>query len=223
MGREEDAHLVTPDLLLRAYEAGIFPMAENADDPGLYWIEPKERGIIPLNGFHLSKSLAKTIRSGRFDVRINRDFDSVIAGCAAEGPDRRQTWINARIRSLYGALFDKGHVHTVEVYVDDQLAGGLYGVSLGGAFFGESMFHTVRDASKVALVYLVARLKRGGYVLLDTQFVTPHLAQFGAIAVRRARYRQMLARAMDARGDFFALPADASAEDILQIIADQRV
>ncbi len=223
MGREEDAHLVTPDLLLRAYEAGIFPMAENADDPGLYWIEPKERGIIPLNGFHLSKSLAKTIRSGRFDVRINRDFDFVIAGCAAEGPDRRQTWINARIRSLYGALFDKGHVHTVEVYVDDQLAGGLYGVSLGGAFFGESMFHTVRDASKVALVYLVARLKRGGYVLLDTQFVTPHLAQFGAIAVRRARYRQMLARAMEARGDFFALPTDASAEDILQIIADQRV
>ena len=222
MGREDDAHLITPDLLLRAYEAGIFPMAENADDPGLYWIEPKERGIIPLNAFHLPKSLAKTVRSGRFEVLIDRDFDTIFAGCAAEAPDRRQTWINARIRSLYGALFDQGHVHTVEVYADGQLAGGLYGVSLGGAFFGESMFHTVRDASKVALAYLVARLKIGGYVLLDTQFVTPHLAQFGAIAVKRSRYRQMLAHAMDAQGDFFAMEENATAETVLAILDDQR-
>lgn len=218
MGREHDAHLVTPDLLLRAYEAGIFPMAESADDPGLYWIEPKERGIIPLDAFHLPKSLAKTIRSGRFTIAIDRDFDAVIAGCAAEGPDRRQTWINDRIRDLYGALFDQGVVHTVEVYEGERLAGGLYGVSLGGAFFGESMFHTVRDASKVALAYLVARLKKGGYVLLDTQFVTPHLSQFGAVAVRRARYRRMLANALDQSGAFTALADDASPETILAIL-----
>lgn len=218
MGREQDAHLVTPELLLRAYEAGIFPMAENADDPGLYWIEPKERGIIPLDGFHVPKSLAKTIKSGRFTLAIDRDFDAVIAGCAAEGPDRRQTWINERIRYLYGALFDQGFVHTVEVYEGERLAGGLYGVSLGGAFFGESMFHTVRDASKVALAYLVARLKKGGYVLLDTQFVTPHLEQFGAVAVRRARYRRMLAEALEHTGDFAALALDASPAEVLALI-----
>lgn len=218
MGREQDAHLVTPELLLRAYEAGIFPMAESADDPGLYWIEPKERGIIPLDGFHLPKSLAKTIRSGRFTVALNRDFDAVIAACAAEAPDRRQTWINGRIRQLYGALFDAGLVHTVEVYEQERLVGGLYGVSLGGAFFGESMFHIARDASKVALAYLVARLKTGGYVLLDTQFVTPHLAQFGAVAVRRKRYKGMLAYALAQPGDFFALADDASPDAILTIL-----
>lgn len=218
MGRDQDAHLVTPELLLRAYEAGIFPMAESADDPGLYWIEPKERGIIPLDRFHIPKSLAKTIRSGRFSVRVDADFDAVIAGCAAEKPDRRQTWINARIRSLYGELFDRGIVHTVEVMADDTLVGGLYGVSLGGAFFGESMFHTATDASKVALAYLVARLKKGGYVLLDTQFITPHLAQFGAVAVRRARYRQMLDDALDRVADFYALGEDASPAEILALI-----
>lgn len=218
MGREQDAHLVTPELLLRAYEAGIFPMAESADDPGLYWIEPKERGIIPLDGFHLSKSLAKTIRSGRFTIALNRDFDAVIAACAAEAPDRRQTWINGRIRHLYGALFDAGLVHTVEVYEQERLVGGLYGVSLGGAFFGESMFHSVRDASKVALAYLVARLKRGGYVLLDTQFVTPHLAQFGAVAVRRNRYKGMLAHALAQPGDFFAMAEDTPADAVLAIL-----
>ena len=218
MGREDDAHLITPELLLRAYEAGIFPMAESADDPGLYWIEPKERGIIPLDQFHLPKSLAKTIKSGRFTVRIDRDFDAVISGCAAEAPDRRQTWINGRIRALYGALFDQGDVHTVEVMEGDRLVGGLYGVSLGAAFFGESMFHTATDASKVALAYLIARLKIGGYTLLDTQFVTPHLAQFGAIAVRRARYRTLLEKAVQGDGDFYALNEDAPAEEILPLI-----
>lgn len=222
MGREDDAHLITPDLLLRAYEAGIFPMAENADDPGLYWIEPKERGVIPLDGFHLPRSLAKTIRSRRFRIEIDRDFDAIIAGCAGEGSDRGTTWINARIRSLYGALFDQGHVHTVEVYEGAKLAGGLYGVSLGGAFFGESMFHAVRDASKVGLAYLIARLKIGGYTLLDTQFVTPHLAQFGAIAIKRSRYRQMLAEAMASEGDFYALSEDEPPEAILAVLADQR-
>lgn len=218
MTGEADAHLVTADLLLRAYEAGIFPMAESADDPGLYWIEPKERGIIPLERFHVPKSLAKTIRAGRFDIAINRDFDAVIAGCAAETPDRRQTWINQRIRTLYGELYDRNFVHTVEVYQQGQLVGGLYGVSLGGAFFGESMFHRARDASKVALAYLVARLKFGGYALLDTQFVTPHLAQFGTLAVRRGRYRQMLQRALQAQGDFLALPDDADPQTILEVI-----
>lgn len=222
MTGEADAHLVTADLLLRAYEAGIFPMAESADDPGLYWIEPKERGIIPLNAFHLPKSLAKTIRSGRFTIAINRDFDAVIAGCAAEAPDRRQTWINQRIRTLYGELYDRGFVHTIEVYRGAALAGGLYGVSLGGAFFGESMFHKERDASKVALAYLIARLKIGGYALLDTQFVTPHLAQFGAVAVRRTRYRQMLIRALQVQGDFFALSDATGAEDILALLKPQR-
>lgn len=218
MTGEADAHLVTADLLLRAYEAGIFPMAESADDPGLYWIEPKERGIIPLERFHVPKSLAKTIRAGRFDIAINRDFDAVIAGCAAETPDRRQTWINQRIRTLYGELYDRNFVHTVEVYQQGQLVGGLYGVALGGAFFGESMFHRARDASKVALAYLVARLKFGGYALLDTQFVTPHLAQFGTLAVRRGRYRQMLQRALQAQGDFLALPDDADPQTILEVI-----
>ena len=193
-------------------------MAESADDPGLYWIEPKERGIIPLECFHIPKSLAKTIRAGRFDIAINRDFDAVIAGCAAETPDRRQTWINQRIRTLYGELYDRNFVHTVEVYQQGQLVGGLYGVSLGGAFFGESMFHRARDASKVALAYLVARLKFGGYALLDTQFVTPHLAQFGTLAVRRGRYRQMLQRALQAQGDFLALPDDADPQTILDVI-----
>lgn len=218
MTGEADAHLVTADLLLRAYKAGIFPMAESADDPGLYWIEPKERGIIPLERFHVPKSLAKTIRAGRFDIAINRDFDAVIAGCAAETPDRRQTWINQRIRTLYGELYDRNFVHTVEVYQQGQLVGGLYGVSIGGAFFGESMFHRARDASKVALAYLVARLKFGGYALLDTQFVTPHLAQFGTLAVRRGRYRQMLQRALQAQGDFLALPDDADPQTILDVI-----
>ena len=218
MTGEADAHLVTADLLLRAYEAGIFPMAESADDLGLYWIEPKERGIIPLERFHVPKSLAKTIRAGRFDIAINRDFDAVIAGCAAETPDRRQTWINQRIRTLYGELYDRNFVHTVEVYQQGQLVGGLYGVALGGAFFGESMFHRARDASKVALAYLVARLKFGGYALLDTQFVTPHLAQFGTLAVRRGRYRQMLQRALQAQGDFLALPDDADPQTILEVI-----
>ena len=218
MTGEADAHLVTADLLLRAYEAGIFPMAESADDPGLYWIEPKERGIIPLERFHVPKSLAKTIRAGRFDIAINRDFDAVIAGCAAETPDRRQTWINQRIRTLYGELYDRNFVHTVEVYQQGQLVGGLYGVSLGGAFFGESMFHRARDASKVALAYLVARLKFGGYALLDTQFVTPHLAQFGTLAVRRGRYRQMLQRALQAQGNFMALPDDTDPQTILDVI-----
>jgi len=171
-------------------------MAEDADDPSLFWVEPRERGVIPLDGFRVAKRLARTVRSDRFEIRVDRDFDAVIAHCATSGEGRDRTWINARIRRLYGELFDLGHCHTVEAYRDGRLVGGLYGVRLGAAFFGESMFHTVRDASKVALVHLVARLKAGGFTLLDTQFVTDHLAQFGA----RRRIRRLEAHAASYRG-----------------------
>jgi leucyl/phenylalanyl-tRNA---protein transferase len=202
----DDTITITPEILLKAYAAGIFPMAEDADDPSLFWVEPRERGIIPLDGFHLSKRLARTIRSEEFTVHVDRDFDAVITGCAAPGTDREKTWINARIRDLYGQLFDKGFCHTVEVYRDGQLVGGLYGVRLRGAFFGESMFHQERDASKVALVHLVARLKRGGFSLLDTQFVTSHLSQFGAVEVSRRDYKQMLREALEHEGDWHVWP-----------------
>jgi leucyl/phenylalanyl-tRNA---protein transferase len=187
---------ITPELLLRAYEIGLFPMAEDAQDPTIYWVEPQRRGIIPLDDFHVPLRLARTVRSDRFRIRVDYDFDAVIEGCAAIGGVKRQrTWINARIRSLYRQLFDMGQCHTVEAYQGDILAGGLYGVSLGAAFFGESMFSRVRDASKVALVHLVALLKHGGYTLLDTQFVTPHLAAFGAVELARAAYLARLKRA----------------------------
>lgn len=197
---------ITPEILLKAYAAGIFPMAEDADDPSLFWVEPRERGIIPLDNFHISKRLARTVRSNYFQVRVDEDFNAVVAGCAAPGFDREKTWINRRIRELYGELFDAGHCHTVEVYRENRLVGGLYGVRLRSAFFGESMFHTERDASKVALVHLVARLKRGGFTLLDTQFVTPHLAQFGAVEVSRRSYKQMLRDAMDHEAEWYSWP-----------------
>ncbi|WP_188518317.1 leucyl/phenylalanyl-tRNA--protein transferase [Alsobacter metallidurans] len=207
MARRQDADTeITPELLLRAYACGIFPMAESADDPALYWVEPRERGVIPLDGFQLPSRLARTVRSDRFEVRVDHDFEGVIAGCAAPAPDRRQTWINARIRELYGALFDLGWAHTVECWREGQLVGGLYGVRLGGAFFGESMFHRERDASKVALVHLVARLRAGRFRLLDTQFVTPHLAGFGAVEVPRRDYRRLLDAATNVEADFTAWP-----------------
>jgi leucyl/phenylalanyl-tRNA--protein transferase len=190
--------VITPELLLRAYEIGLFPMAEDADDPSIYWIEPERRGIIPLDAFHVPTRLARTVRSQRFRIEIDQDFDAVIEGCAGAGGAKRQrTWINARIRALYRELFDKGYCHTVEAYQGGMLMGGLYGVSLGGAFFGESMFSRARDASKVALVHLVALLKRSGYLLLDTQFVTPHLATFGAVELSRPSYLQRLKRAIE--------------------------
>jgi leucyl/phenylalanyl-tRNA--protein transferase len=201
-----DQFEITPEILLKAYAAGIFPMAEDADDPSLFWVEPRERGIIPLDRFHVGKRLARTVRTDQFEVRVDQDFDAVIAGCAAPGFDREKTWISGRIRRLYGELFDSGYCHTVEVYQDNRLVGGLYGVRLRSAFFGESMFHTERDASKVALVHLVARLRRGGFTLLDTQFVTAHLAQFGAIEVPRRSYKQMLRAAMDQEADWHVWP-----------------
>ena len=199
---------ITPEVLLKAYACGIFPMAENAEDPTLYWIEPEQRGIFPLDHFHVPARLARTVRSDRFTVAINRDFDAVIDGCAEPKLGRSRTWINARIRSLYRKLHERGHCHSVEVYDGDHLVGGLYGVSLGGVFFGESMFHRARDASKIALIHLVARLKAGNYRLLDTQFVTDHLKIFGAIEVPRRQYHKLLEEALAGEADFGALPLD---------------
>jgi leucyl/phenylalanyl-tRNA---protein transferase len=187
---------ITPEILLRAYAAGVFPMSEGADDPGLFWVDPEIRGIIPLDGFHVPRRLARSIRQDPFEIRIDSDFAGVIDGCAAARSDRGETWINARIRALYGELFARGHVHTVEAWQEGRLVGGLYGVALGAAFFGESMFHTASDASKVALVHLVARLIRGGFMLLDIQFQTGHLAQFGTREVERADYLAMLGLAL---------------------------
>jgi leucyl/phenylalanyl-tRNA--protein transferase len=196
---------ITPQVLLKAYACGIFPMAESADDPGLFWIEPERRGVIPLDAFHVSRRLARTLRQGRFDIRIDCDFDAVIEGCATGTRGRPRTWINARIRRLYRELFAMGHCHTVEAWSDGALAGGLYGITLGGAFFGESMFTRVSDASKVALAHLVDRLKAGGYALLDAQFMTDHLRRFGAVEVGRREYQKLLDRAIAGKGDFFAL------------------
>ncbi len=201
---------ITPEMLLRAYAAGIFPMAEDADDPTLFWVEPRERGVLPLDAFHVSRRLARTVRADLFEVRVDSDFDAVIEGCAGATPDRDKTWINDRIRRLYGDLFDLGHCQTVEVYRDGRLVGALYGVRLGAAFFGESMFHADRDASKVALVHLAARLKVGGFRLLDTQFVTEHLAQFGAVELPRHTYKRLLREAIDAEADWYAWPREAT-------------
>jgi len=209
MANRDSAHVeITPEVLLKAYACGIFPMAESADDNTLYWIEPENRGVIPMEGFRIASRLARTVRSDRFMVTVNRDFDSVIAGCAAPQPGRGRTWINTRIRNLYRKLHERGHCHSIEVYDGDALVGGLYGVTLARAFFGESMFHTARDASKVALVHLVARLRAGGFLLLDTQFVTDHLKTFGAIEVPRRAYHKDLEAALVGQADFAAIPLD---------------
>jgi leucyl/phenylalanyl-tRNA---protein transferase len=220
--RENTFIEITPDVLLKAYACGIFPMAESADDPALYWIEPDMRGIIPLRRFHVPSRLARTVRSTQYTVRVDRDFDAVIEGCAEPKQDRARTWINIRIRRIYRSLFDRGHCHTVEVYDGDHLVGGLYGVSLGRAFFGESMFHRVRDASKIALAHLVARLKVGGYVLLDTQYVTEHLKTFGAIEIPKRRYHRLLEEALGGDGDFTALliTQPISGQEVLTILRD---
>jgi leucyl/phenylalanyl-tRNA--protein transferase len=200
---------LTPELLLRAYAIGIFPMAEAADDPDLFWVDPERRGILPLEAFHIPKRLRRTVRQARYEIRIDSAFDEVMRGCAEPHPDRPTTWINEKILSLYGELFRLGHAHSVETWEKDVLVGGLYGVSLGATFFGESMFSRAPDASKVALVHLVARLRVGGYKLCDTQFVTRHLAQFGAIEIPRAAYRRRLAAALRGEAHFpRTLPGD---------------
>ncbi len=192
---------LTPQLLLKAYSCGLFPMADSADDPEIYWVEPEHRGIIPLNDFHVPRSLAKTIRRRPFDIRVNSAFSAVLDGCAEPAPGRTKTWINRTIRELYVQLHHLGHAHSVEAWQEDHLVGGLYGVALRGAFFGESMFSRRTDASKVCLVHLVDRLKRQGFALLDTQFTTDHLRRFGAIDIPRETYNSLLDEALlvDAR------------------------
>lgn len=194
---------LTPEILLKAYSEGIFPMAERRDSAHLYWLSPEERGIIPLRGFHVPRRLARLVRSDHFDIRFDTAFGPVMRACAAAAPGREDTWINAEILSLYTALYERGHAHSVECWRGEKLAGGLYGVSLGAAFFGESMFSTERDASKVALVHLVGRLIEGGYTLLDSQFLTTHLAQFGAYAVPRDDYLERLERALEKNARFY--------------------
>lgn len=204
-GSQDSRFEITPQVLLKAYACGIFPMAESADDPGLFWVEPEIRGILPLDGLHVSRSLRKTLRRSAFSVTVDRAFDQVVSGCAEATDERPKTWINRRIRQLYGDLHRMGNAHSVECWLDGELAGGLYGVKLGAAFFGESMFARATDASKVALVHLVDRLATGGFLLLDTQFTTPHLKRFGAIDVPRNRYNKMLEKAVAEEADFFAI------------------
>lgn len=210
---------ITPQVLLKAYSCGIFPMAESADDPALYWIEPQQRGILPLETVHIPRRLARSIRTSDLQVRVDTDFEGVIDGCAAARPGRRSTWINGRIRALYRDLFQQGHCHTIEVWNGTALVGGLYGVSVGAAFFGESMFSTERDASKIALVHLAARLIHGGFVLLDTQFVTDHLRQFGTIEIDRDEFHRRLDLALKEKaGDFLAFPSHADPELVLATV-----
>ncbi len=212
---------ITPEVLLKAYACGIFPMAESADDPALYWIEPEMRGVLPLDRFHVPARLARTVRSDRFTVTLDRDFDAVIDGCAEPREGRSRTWINIRIRKLYRKLYERRYCHSLEVYEDSTLVGGLYGVTLGRAFFGESMFHVARDASKVALVHLVARLRAGGFRLLDTQFVTDHLKVFGATEVPRRQYHRLLETALIGEGDLTALGPCITGAQALGHIAAQ--
>ena len=220
--RDDPMFEITPQVLLKAYSCGIFPMAESADDPALYWIEPQQRGVLPLDGLHIPRRLLRTVRTTPFKVKVDSDYDRVIDGCAAPRAGRMSTWINNRIRTLYRELFVLGACHTVEVWNGDKMVGGLYGVALKSAFFGESMFSTERDASKIALVHLAARLIRGGFTLLDTQFVTDHLRQFGTVELDRMTFQRELECALEKDGDFFALPKDAPGAEVAGILADHH-
>jgi len=189
---------------VRAYRAGIFPMAEDAADEDLFWVSPEWRGIMPIKGFHASKSLRKAMRKSGWTIKVDTDWHGIIEGCATVGKDRSTTWINATIRAVYGQLFERGIAHTVEVWDGEALVGGLYGLAIGGAFFGESMFHRRTDASKMAMAHLVDRLDAGGFVLLDTQFVTPHLESLGGVEIPRAEYEERLGEALALEGDWWA-------------------
>jgi leucyl/phenylalanyl-tRNA--protein transferase len=206
---------LTPDILVRAYGAGVFPMAESADDPELFWVDPRRRGILPLDAFHVARRLRRVVRQQIFEIRCDSAFEDVIRACAAASEKRPNTWINDEIVRLYAALFARGAAHSVECWRVGELVGGLYGVSLGAAFFGESMFSRESDASKVALVHLVARLRLGGFRLLDTQFLTPHLARFGGIEISRRHYHRLLAEALSYRAVFpSALPVCAGGDPL---------
>lgn len=210
---------LTADELIACYRRGVFPMADGRDDARVFLIDPELRGVVPLDGFHLSRRLARTVRADAFEIRVDADFAGVVAACARPRPGRVETWINRPIQALYAELFARGVAHSVEAYAEDRLVGGLYGVALGGAFFGESMFSDARDASKVTLVHLVARLRAGGFSLLDAQFMTEHLAQFGAVEIPRARYRARLAAALEEAGDFYKLTPGAPGAGVLQAIS----
>ncbi len=203
---------LTPRLLLSAYAAGIFPMAESRDSTEIFWVDPRRRGILPLDGFHISRSLARRIRRGGYQATLNADFDAVVAGCA----DRPETWINDEIARLYGELHTSGHAHSLEIWLDGALAGGVYGVAIGAAFFGESMFSHRTDASKLALAHLTDHLWRCGFELFDTQFITPHLASLGAVEISRSDYRRCLRAALAKPASIDACPFDASAQSVLQ-------
>jgi leucyl/phenylalanyl-tRNA--protein transferase len=209
----------TVDDLIACYQRGVFPMADARGDDRIFLIDPDRRGVIPLMGFHVPRRLARTVKSDAFHVRIDTAFETVIEACAEARPGRQETWINAPIQVLYGELYRRGTAHSVECWRDGALVGGLYGVSLGAAFFGESMFSQARDASKVALAHLVARLLAGGYQLLDTQFITSHLAQFGAQDIPRAHYRKKLIQALASEGDFYRMPAYVDGASVLQAIS----
>jgi len=210
---------LSPDLLLRAYAAGLFPMAESAEDPDLFWIDPDPRGVLPLDRFHLPRRLKRTLRSGQYEVRVDTAFDAVMRGCAEPTEMRPKTWINEEIFRLYGALYEQGYAHSVEAWRAGELVGGLYGVALRGVFFGESMFSRSPDASKVALVHLVARLVKGGFRLLDTKFVTDHLRRFGAVEIPRADYHQQLERALGVEAYF----EEGLADDPVSVLQSSTV
>ena len=209
---------LTPETVLSAYAAGIFPMSESADDPEIFWVEPEHRGVLPLDGMHISKRLARTVKQDRFTVRCDTAFEDVINLCAASAPDRPETWINSTIHDIFSELFALGVAHSVEAWQDEELVGGLYGIALAGAFFGESMFSRRSDASKVALVHLVARLNAGGFTLLDTQFTTPHLESLGVVEISRNDYQARLAQALKVQGDFTSLPSSVSGSAAMQSI-----
>lgn len=210
---------ISPDLLIRAYRAGFFPMAETRDGDRLYWLDPEQRGILPLEGFHIPRRLLRTVQSGAFTVTADHDFPGVIAGCAEPRLGREDTWINPQIEMLFTELHRRGCAHSVEAWQGTRLVGGLYGVALGGAFFGESMFSRATDASKVALVHLVARLRLGGFTLLDTQFVTSHLTRFGALEIPREIYKQRLAAALEVRATWSPAPDPAALAIEIQHLA----
>lgn len=203
---------VTPELLLQAYRAGVFPMAEHRDDPEVFWVDPRKRGVFPLDAFHISRSLAKTLRRNAYQVTLNAAFGDVIDACA----DRSETWINQSIRMLYEGLHHQGDAHSLEIWLNGRLVGGVYGVTVGAAFCGESMFSRERDASKIALAWLIDLLRRTGFLLFDTQFLTHHLASLGAIEITRSEYRARLAEALEHSADITSAPLAASGQDVVQ-------
>ncbi len=205
---------LTPELLLAAYASGIFPMAEARNDPDIFWVDPRFRSLLPLDEFHVSRSLARRLRRNNYQVRMNSDLTAVLDGCA----DRSETWINQTIRALVQALFDRGFAHTMEIWAEDRLIGGVYGIALGGAFFGESMFSREPDGSKIALAWLVDHLRRGGFTLFDTQFITPHLASLGAVEISRDAYREQLAEALEIPARIDAIPLETDRQALVQRI-----